>query len=192
MCELPGTADLREKVNEKKAELATRKKKADAEKKEGGEMKAPGGSKRKAADDGGSAGPSRKRLYVEVEPRKKTRTAEEYEKEELTEGEYRAAVVRLLGQLVEEANGINRGVVLHNVLQQRSLAARERLAARGNLPAELWIYDGWVKGLFGLEKEWAEGETDEDEEDEEEGEEEDEEEDAEGDADEESGEVAEE
>ena len=97
--------------------------------------------------------------------------------------------MRLLGQLVEEANGINRGVALHNVLQQWSLVARERLVARGNLSAEPWIYDGRVKGLFGLEKEWAEGETDEDEEDEEE---EDEEEDAEGDADEESGEVAEE
>ena len=87
-CELPGTADLREKVNQKKAELAAQKKKADAEKKEGGETKAPGRLKRKAADDRGSAGPSRKRLYVEVELQKKVRTAEEDEKEELTEGEY--------------------------------------------------------------------------------------------------------
>ena len=71
--------DLLEKVNQKMA---------DAEKKEGGEMKAPGGSKRKAMDDRGSAGPSRKRLYVEVELWNKARTAEEEEKEELTEGEY--------------------------------------------------------------------------------------------------------
>jgi hypothetical protein len=52
-CELPETTDLWEKVNEKKAELAAWKKKADAEKKEGAETKAPGGSKRKAADGHG-------------------------------------------------------------------------------------------------------------------------------------------
>ena len=51
---------------------------------------------------------------------------------------------------------------------------------------------GWVKGMFGLEKEWIEGEMDEDEEDKEEEEEEDKEEDAVGEEDEEFGEVAEE
>jgi len=203
-CNLLGTADLWEKVNEKKAELAAKKKKAEAEKKKGEVKKVVGGSKRKATDDGGEVGPSRKKVVVEIPARKKkirvVEVAEEEEEEEeeeekeLTEGEYRAAVVKLLGQLVEEANGINRSVALHNVLQQRSLAVREKLAARGGLPAEPWVYDGRVRGFYGLEEEWVGDETDEEEEteDEEEEEEADAEEVAEGIAEGGSGEVAEE
>jgi len=90
---------------------------------------------------------------VEVDPRKKKST------KELTEGEFRLQMVELMGMLVGEAEEINQGITLSNVLQQRSLALWEGLAAEGRLPLELWVVDGEVKGYFGLEKEWAEEET---------------------------------
>jgi len=197
-CELPGTADLRERVKEKKAELAAKKQKAEGEKK----TEAAGGSKRKAADEG-VAGPSRKKAAVEVKVRKEAKKAAEEEEEEMTAGEYRSAVVELLGQLVEEVAGVQRGIALHNVLQHRMLSVREGAAATGSLPVEPWVTKGRVRGHFGLEQEWK-GEETEEESGEETGSSEEEEESAEeeGDAEEEaeteevteggSGEVAEE
>jgi len=137
------------------------------------------GSKRKAAEEMGAAsGSKRRKVTVEVDPWKKKST------KELTEGEFRLRVVELMGMLVGEAEEINQGLTLSNVLRQRSLALWEGLAAEGRLPLEPWVVDGEVKGYFGLEKEWAEEETSSeeelDEEDDEE-EEEEEEEDEEGD-----------
>ena len=79
----------------------------------------------------------------------------------MTEGEYRTAVVELLGQLVEEVAGVQRGIALHNVLQHRMLSVREGAAATGSLPVEPWVTKGRVRGHFGLEQEWKGEETEE-------------------------------
>jgi len=173
-CDLPGTADLQKKVNERKAEIAAKKAKEEAEKEivEVEVEKVASGSKRKVAEETGVArGSKRRKVTVEVDLRKKKST------KELTEGEFRLRMVELMGMLVGEVEEINQGITLSNVLRQRSLALREGLAAEGRLPLEPWVVDGEVVGYFGLEKEWAEEETSEAEVGDEEGEEEEEEED---------------
>jgi len=163
-CDLPGTADLRKKVNERKAEIAAKKAKAEAEKElaEVEVEKVASGLKRKAAEETGAAsGSKRRKVTVEVDPRKKKST------KELTEGEFCLRMVELMGMLVGEAEEINQGITLSNILRQRSLALWEGLAAEGRLPLEPWVVDGEVKGYFGLEKEWAEEEMLSEEEEEE-------------------------
>jgi len=132
-CDLPGTADLWKKVNERKAEIAAKKAKAEAEK-ESVEVeveRVASGSKRKAAEETGAASGSKQRkVTVEVDPWKKKTT------KELTEGEFRLRVVELMGMLMGEAEEINQGITLSNVLQQQSLALWEGLAAEGRLPLE--------------------------------------------------------
>jgi len=131
-CDLLGTADLQKKVNERKVEIATKKAKAEAEKElaEVEVEKVASGSKRKAAEETGAAsGSKRRKVTVEVDLRKKKTT------KELTEGEFRLRVVELMGMLVGEAEEINQGITLSNVLRQRSLALWEGLAAEGRLPS---------------------------------------------------------
>ena len=95
---------------------------------------------------------------------------------ELSEGEFRQQVVELLGLLVEEVKRVRLGLSLHNMLQQRSLCAREGLVPRGDLLTETFVYDGQVR-VWGTETEWVMGETDEESEaEDDEGEEEEEEE----------------
>jgi len=85
-----------------------------------------------------------------------------------------------MGMLVDEVKGVRHSLSLHNVLQQRSLCAREGLVPKGDLPVETFVYDGRV-WVWGTETEWVAGETDEElseeeEEEDDEGEEEEEEE----------------
>ena len=161
-CDLPGAADLREKVNEKKAEVAAKKAEAEAKKKESAEVeveKMASGSKQKVVEETEAAsGSKRRKITVEVDPRKKKPT------KEMTEGEFRLRMVELMGMLVGEVEEINQGITLSNVLRQRSLALQEGLAAEGRLPLEPWEVDGGVVGYFGLEKEWAEEEMESEEE----------------------------
>jgi len=178
-CDLLGTADLWKKVNEKRAEIAAKKAKAEAEEKsaEVEVEKVASGLKRKVAEEMGAAsGSKRRKVTVEVVGQKK-------KVKELTEGEFRLRVVELMGMLVGEAEEINQGIALANVLWQRSLALWEGLVAEGRVPPEPWVVDGEVQGYFGLEKEWAEEETSMEEESgvEDDGEEEEEEEAEEGD-----------
>jgi len=172
-CDLPGTRDLRKKVNAKKAEIAAEKAKADTGKEAAGgeEVKVAGGLKWKGTEEKqATSGSKRRRVVVEVEPRNKPH--------KLTEGEFRLQVVELMGMLVDEVKGVRHGLSLHNVLQ-RSLCAREGLVPQGDLPVETFVYDGRV-WVWGTETEWVAGETDEEsseeeEEEDDEGEEEDDE-----------------
>jgi len=119
-----------------------------------------GRSKRKGTEETQAAsGLKRRRVVVEVEPWNKP--------QELTEGEFRLRVVELMGMLVDEVNGVRHGLSLHNVLQQRSLCAREGLVPKGDLPVETFVYDGRVR-VWGTEMEWVVGETDEESSEEEE------------------------
>ena len=63
---------------------------------------------------------------VEVDLWKKKTT------KELTEGEFRLRVVELMGMLVGEAEEINQGITLSNVLRQRSLVLWEVGIVTGN------------------------------------------------------------
>ena len=140
LCDLPGTHDLQKKVNMRKAEIAAEKTKVDAEKAAAGgeEVKVAGRSKRKGTEETQAAsGLKRRRVVVEVEPWNKP--------QELTEGEFRLRVVELMGMLVDEVNGVRHGLSLHNVLQQRSLCAREGLVPKGDLPVETFVYDSRVR-----------------------------------------------
>ena len=62
-CDLPGTRDLRKKVNAKKAELAAEKAKADTEKEAAGgeEVKVAGGLKQKGTEETRAASGSKRR-----------------------------------------------------------------------------------------------------------------------------------
>jgi len=92
-CDLPGTADLRAKVNKRKAEVAAEKAEAEAKKKATGgeEEKAASGSKWKSTEEtGATSGSKWRKVVVEVDARKK-------KAKELTEGEFCQQVVELLG-----------------------------------------------------------------------------------------------
>jgi hypothetical protein len=111
-CDLPGTTDLWERVNEKKVALAA--KKAKGLKKE---ESVAGGLKQKASEDGEAAvSPSRKVVVVEMELQKKKMKKvevvelEDDEEEELSVGVYHHRVVELLQELVQEVVGMQQSL----------------------------------------------------------------------------------
>ena len=143
-CDLPGTADLREKVAQRKAELAEGKKGKAEGKKEPAEVK-----KREVRGGSEASGSKRKAVEVEMPPRKKAKHGEEVEKE-MSEGEYRkrllsvlgrvASGVEKMGKLERRVDAIHLDLQLQNVLLQRLVATQEGLVAKGKMPVQEW---GW-------------------------------------------------
>ena len=175
-CEFLGTADLREKVAQKKAELAEAKKgkapevKKSAEAEERSEPVASGSKRTRAA------------VEVVMPPRKRARV----ELPELTEGQFRAQLIALLGRVADgvevvgkraaEMEEIRRQMSLQTTLLHRLVSAREgEMEAYGEVQAQDWVWPGlkeppaqdrYYLGLEGAGSE-EEGGSDEDWEEEE-------------------------
>ncbi len=153
-CEFPGTADLREAVAQRKAEIAEEKKKKTVEGKTKAEVK-------KGGVRGGSeaSGSKRKASSVEVvmPPRKKVR-----QNAEMTEGQFRASVAATLGRVAVAAertatqlDSVRLSLHLQNMLLQRFVATQEgAAAATGQLPTESWSEANWKKAdnVYGAEE----------------------------------------
>jgi hypothetical protein len=159
-CDFLGTADLREKMAVRRAELAEERKKV---KKETAEMKTGA-----VAGGSGASGSKRKAGAVELPPAKKKRATEP----EVTEGEFRTRMLAAAERVADAVEFIHHDLQLHTVLLQRSVAMKEAVAARGDLPRETWVW-GRREGteMQDEDEEWLEAEEEEgsEEESEEEG-----------------------
>jgi hypothetical protein len=168
-CELPGTADLREKVEDRKVELAeARKRKPEVKKEPEVKKVVRGGSE--------ASGSKRKQVEVELPPRKKAKMVAGVEavavveaEAEMTEGEYRTQKLKVLGRMARAVEKLEHGmedirleVQVQNFLLQRYIATREGPLANLSLPTqeELWADEPTASEWEETEKE-SEEEADE-------------------------------
>jgi hypothetical protein len=156
-CDFPGTADLREKVAERKAELAEEKKKM---KKETAEVKTGA-----VASGSGASGSKQKGGVVEQPPAKKKKVAEL----EVTEGEFRTQMLAAAVRIADAVEWIHHDLQLHTMLLQWNVVMKEAVAAWGDLLRETWVW-GWRAGteMPDEDGEWLEAEEESEEESEEE------------------------
>jgi hypothetical protein len=150
LCDFPGTADLREKMAVRRAELAEERKKV---KKETAEMKTgvvAGGS--------GASGSKRKAGAVELPPAKKKRATEP----EVMEGEFCTRMLAAAERVADVVEFIHHDLQLHTVLLQWSVVMKEAVAAWGDLPRETWVW-GRREGteMQDEDEEWLEVEEEE-------------------------------
>jgi hypothetical protein len=156
-CNFLGTADLREKMAVRRAELAEERKKVKV-KKETAEVKTGA-----VAGGSGASGSKRKAGVVELPPAKKKRATEP----EVTEGEFRTRMLATAERLADAVEFIHHDLQLHTMLLQRNVAMKEAVAPWGDLPWETWVW-GRREGteMQDEDAEWLEAEEEEESEEE--------------------------